>query len=212
MENNQISRIKALSSAILDEKRRRVTELFVDIPIFEGLDGYPYSLFSLTDFYPPLQPSIVEDIADLIVYYGNFETVDIIVSEADRGGGPITHAVAVRVGLPYTLANWYRTEVPGQVAVMADVRFSGSGLIYLNGIRPGQRAIFVDDVLSSGGTALALLDAVNLAGGQVTETLFVVEKVDQGGAGKIQSRYSIPITSLVRINASGVKTALYKAD
>lgn len=185
-----------------------IRNVFVGIPIVRGKDGYPYSFFSLTDFVPPICPQLIEDMADLIVYHGNFKEADLIVSEADRGGGPLTHAVAVRTNLPYTLANWYPKELQGEIAVKASVGFSGSGFIYLNGVTEGQKVILVDDLLSTGGTALALIEAVEQVGAQVVEALFIGEKLGLGGREKIIQKYDIPIKTLVRFTANGDKTRL----
>lgn len=181
----------------------RIRSVFVGVPVVRGKDGYPYSFFSLTDSTPPIRPSLIEDMADLLVYHGSFRKADLIVSEADRGGGPLTQAVAVRTGLPYTLANWYPEEIQGQIAAKASVGFSGTGFIYLNGITPGQKVILVDDLLSSGGTALALIEAVEQAGAQVIEALFVGEKWDIGGRERIAQKYNIPIKTLVQFTANG---------
>lgn len=192
----------------ISRKLCRVKNVFVGVPIVRGENGYPYSLFSLTDFVPPIAPSLVEDMADLLVCRGSFRKADLIVSEADRGGGPLTHAVAVRTGLPYTLANWYSAGVKGEIKVKASVAFSGTGFIYLNGVVPGQKVVLVDDLLSSGGTALALIDAVEQAGAQVIEALFVGEKCELGGRERITKKYDIPIKTLVPFTAIGEKTQL----
>jgi adenine phosphoribosyltransferase len=200
---NRIASIKALDKTTVDAKQQRISTVFLGIPIVRGNGGYPYSHFSLTDFTPPLEPQLVEDMADLLVYLGDFEEVDIIVSEADRGGGPLAHAVAVRTGLPYTLANWYPAGLTGEIEVSASPVFAGNGFIYLNGIRKGQKAVFVDDLLSSGGTAEAILGAIKKGGAETIHALFAGEKVDQGGRSRLQAKYDIPIISLVRFDACG---------
>jgi adenine phosphoribosyltransferase len=204
---NRIAQIKSLTESEIDAKLNRVSKVFADIPIVLGKGNYPYSLFSLTDYVPPLNPELVEDMADLIVFYGDFEKADLLVSEADRGGGPLTHAVALRSGLPYSLANWYPHEAPGETFVTLSTAFAGDGFLCLNGVTQGSRVILVDDLLSSGGTALALVQAVEKAGGITLEAIFVGEKVDQRGREKLQ-HLNIRVTTLVRFNAQGIKTTL----
>lgn len=203
---DKIQTIKSLPQEEILKKVERIKPVFIGVPIIAGPDGYPYSLFSLTDFYPPLTADVVEDMADIMVYYGQFENADILVSEADRGGGPLVHAVAMRTGLPYTIANWYPAEIPGHIKVMASVGFSGEGAIYLNGMEPGMRAIIVDDLISSGGTALALIEAIEKAGATTVEALFVAEKVGRNGRVRIGTSFPTPIKTFVRFTATGETT------
>ncbi len=190
----------------IDQKLERIRHIFIGVPIIRS-NEYPYSFFSLTDFIPPLHPRLVEDMADLIVNYSDFlENADIIVSEADRGGGPLTHAVAARANLPYSLANWYPKGIAGEIFVRASVGFSGEGNVFLNGLSAGQRVVLVDDLLSTGGTALALLTAVKKSGAIPIEALFVGEKIDQGGRRTIANSYNIPVKSIVQFIARGKHT------
>lgn len=184
-----------------EKKLSRIKKVFINKPIFFSKSGYPYSLFSLTDFTPPLEPFLIEDMADLLLSLGDFENVDLLVSEADRGGGPLTHALAKRTDIPYSLANWYPTGGHGELYVKASVGFSGSGSIYLNGVKKGQKIIIVDDLLSSGGTVIALIETIIKAGASVKECLFVGEKTLMNGRQKIEKKYKIPIISLVKFKA-----------
>ena len=203
---NWIEEIKSMPESEVSRKLAAIKETFVGIPILKGKNDYPYSLFSLTDYSPAMKPSLIEDMADLLVYHGNFKNADIIVSEADRGGGPLAHAVALRTNLPYTLANWYPKETVGEVRVEASIGFSGDGYIYLNGILEKQRAILVDDLLSTGGTAVALLQAIEKANAIPLEALFVAEKVGMRGRSAMEEACNIPIKTLVKFKAEGQRT------
>lgn len=180
-------------------KMDRIKDVFINIPVVNGLDGYPYVFFSITDYTPPMDPQIVEDMADLMIHFGDFESADIIISEADRGGGPITHAVARKTGIHYVLANWYAVKVKNAIKVKTKIGFSGEGYIYLNGLESGQKAIFVDDLLSTGGTADAVITALKKKGITVTEAIFAGEKVGVGGREKLEKNHpDVKITTLVK--------------
>ena len=194
-----IKEIKSLSPQVLFDKTQKVRSSFIGHKITSGLDGYPYSLFPLAD--GPIEAELVEDMADLIVYYGDFKGVDLLVSEADRGGGPLTQAVAAKTKIPFTLANWHAVSpnVPGVVTVQADIGFSGKGNILVYGIQPNQRVVLIDDLISSGGTSIALFKAIQEAGATIDRAFFVGEKVNKRGRELLKQQFpDVKVTSLVR--------------
>ncbi|GAA4046375.1 adenine phosphoribosyltransferase [Parerythrobacter jejuensis] len=54
-------------------------------------------------------------------------------------------------------------------------------------IAPGQRVVMVDDLIATGGTALAAADLLRQAGGIVEQALFVIDLPELGGAEKLRS-------------------------
>ena len=53
-------------------------------------------------------------------------------------------------------------------------------------IRPGQRVVLVDDLIATGGTALAAAQLLRQAGAKVELALFVIDLPDLGGADKLR--------------------------
>jgi adenine phosphoribosyltransferase len=66
--------------------------------------------------------------------------------------------------------------------------------VHLDAIRPGQRALIVDDVLATGGTARATAQLVERLGGVVIGFAFVIELGFLGGRERIEGH---PVLSLV---------------
>lgn len=54
-------------------------------------------------------------------------------------------------------------------------------------IRPGQRIAIVDDLIATGGTALAGAELLRRAGAEVTHALFVIDLPDLGGAARLRA-------------------------
>lgn len=215
---SQISLLKQMSPELVQEKIARVTATFVGVPIHRNPHlSYPYSFFALTDFVPVLAPQLVEDMADLCIFYGDFTRCDVIVSEADRGGGPLVQACSVRTGLPYVLANWYPSGEGVGASSAAQVGFSGEGRIVLNGVRSEDRCIFVDDMLSSGGTAEGVVKSIVQLGGVPVEGVFISEKLyppkkagglpDRKGKARLNSIFPhFDVTTVAQFVAEGDMT------
>lgn len=54
-------------------------------------------------------------------------------------------------------------------------------------VRPGQKVVLVDDLIATGGTALAGIDLIRQAGGVVEQALFIVDLPELGGAEKLRA-------------------------
>jgi adenine phosphoribosyltransferase len=54
-------------------------------------------------------------------------------------------------------------------------------------VLPGQKVVLVDDLIATGGTALAGIELIRRAGGVVEQALFIVDLPELGGAEKLRS-------------------------
>jgi len=59
--------------------------------------------------------------------------------------------------------------------------------IHTDAVQPGERILLVDDLIATGGTALASVTLLERAGGMVDLCSFVVDLPDLGGAGKLKA-------------------------
>ena len=53
-------------------------------------------------------------------------------------------------------------------------------------VEPGERVIIVDDLIATGGTALAAAQLLRMAGARVDHALFVIDLPDLGGAARLR--------------------------
>jgi len=60
--------------------------------------------------------------------------------------------------------------------------------IHQDAIKKGQRVIIADDLLATGGTARAVVDLVNKAGGKIIECAFLVELTELKGRERLSPR------------------------
>ena len=74
----------------------------------------------------------------------------------------------------------------------------GLGKLIEGAIRPGDHALIVDDVLTSGGSLLKAVEAARTAGLQVDHALVIVDRQEQEGRKRIEQD-NIQIVSLLTI-------------
>lgn len=54
-------------------------------------------------------------------------------------------------------------------------------------IRQGERVVLIDDLIATGGTALAAAQLLRRAGGAISHALFVIDLPDLGGADRLRA-------------------------
>jgi adenine phosphoribosyltransferase len=123
----------------------------------------------------------VRELAD----YARSREADYIVSAEARGfvlGG----AVAARAGAGFILAR-KPGRLPREVSsVQYQLEYGVDALeVHADAVRGGARVLVHDDLLATGGTAEALCDLVEQAGGTVAGCAFVIELAFLGGRERL---------------------------
>lgn len=68
--------------------------------------------------------------------------------------------------------------------------------LHVGAVLPGHRALIVDDLIATGGTALACAKLLREAGAEVVGAIFAIDLPDLGGAEKLRTE-NIPVASLM---------------
>jgi adenine phosphoribosyltransferase len=68
--------------------------------------------------------------------------------------------------------------------------------MHRDGIRPGEKAVLVDDLIATGGTAEAAVKLMKEIGADVVAAVFVIDLPDLGGRRKLEA-LGVPVTTLV---------------
>lgn len=60
--------------------------------------------------------------------------------------------------------------------------------IHTDAIEPGERVLLVDDLVATGGTALAAVELIKQVNGELVEAAFVINLPDIGGMDRLKAR------------------------
>ena len=137
-------------------------------------DGYPYFVHPVTDGVPRLDGEVLSAIVHLIGERVDWDDVDLILG-IEAMGLPLTAPLSVQHDRPLVVARKRAYGLEGEVVVDQSTGYS-KGAMYLNDVRPGERVLIVDDVLSTGGTLRAVIDGIRRCGAEVAQVVIVVEK------------------------------------
>ncbi|MEM7554596.1 MAG: phosphoribosyltransferase family protein [Cyanobacteria bacterium P01_A01_bin.84] len=170
-------------------------EIYQNAPTVKN-GSYYTTINEFTDQQPALRPDVLIEVRDRLCKIGKFNADKILIEE-DKGA-ILGTAISLEKKLPLAVARWYSYDLNhSNVVPIKSEYFTGS--LYLNGILPGEKIVIVDDTISTGGTLSALIESVHNIGAIVTEILVAVEKVDYKGIQRIQTKYNLPVKSLIQI-------------
>lgn len=156
---------------------------------------YRYFVHPLTDGVPPMDPAVLEETVEALAAVGNWDCDKIVTAEAM--GFPLAALLSVRVRKPYVFLRKKRYGLPGEVSV-AQVTGYSKGDLYLNGVERGDRVVIVDDVVSTGGTLRAMVQALRHAGAEVVDVLVVFDKMEDRSA--LEAELGVRIQALLRVD------------
>ncbi|WP_048191870.1 hypoxanthine/guanine phosphoribosyltransferase [Methanobacterium sp. SMA-27] len=156
---------------------------------------YNYFVHPITDGIPVVEPSILEETAEAISKFGNMDVDKIVCVEAM--GIHIATALSIKTGIPFVVIRKRVYGLEGEVLVHQTTGYS-QGQLYINGLHKGDRIILVDDVVSTGGTMIAVLKALERMGVKVVDVVAVIEKGN--GNDIVKNETGFNVKSLLKVN------------
>jgi len=156
---------------------------------------YHYFVHPISDGIPEIEPELLSGLAAEIAARVDPACDRLLTVEAL--GIPIATALSLRMGRPLTIVRKKRYGLPGEVAVASSTGYA-THTLYLNGVKKGEHVLFIDDVLSTGGTLRAVTEAVRLAGAKLCDALVVIEKGQN--REKLEREIGVRVKSLVKVD------------
>jgi adenine phosphoribosyltransferase len=150
----------------------RLTKSLLEAPIFKRGE-YNYFIHPITDGVPEVRPELIREVTGHIVRIADLEVDKIVTVEAM--GIPIGIGLSIICDIPLVIIRKRKYGLPGEIEVSQVTGYSKSQL-FLNGINKGDRVIVVDDVISTGGTLLATLQSLKVAGAVVKDVVVVIRR------------------------------------
>ncbi len=71
--------------------------------------------------------------------------------------------------------------------------------IHVDAIKPGDRVLLVDDLIATGGTAIAAVNLLRRIGAEVVAACFVIDLPEIGGAAKLRD-LDVPVRTLMEFD------------
>lgn len=129
------------------------------------------------------------------------------LGEVRRAGWPVQLAGGLTMGadpVAYAIAFASRASPPhvDAFSVRREAKGHGTGQRIEGCFRPGLPTVVVEDVITTGGSALAAITALREAGGLISGVLAVVDR-EEGGRAAIE-RTGTPVITLATVTSLGI--------
>jgi adenine phosphoribosyltransferase len=158
---------------------------------------YNYFIHPITDGVPVVDPALLREVCCAMVKMLDLNNIDkIVVVEAM--GIHIGSVLSTMTDIPMTIMRKREYRLPGEIAVHQATGYS-KGELYLNGITEGDRVVIIDDVISTGGTMRALLQALEIAGADVVDVCIAIQRGDPSIGRPYKSLVKINVTEKVHV-------------
>jgi adenine phosphoribosyltransferase len=159
---------------------------------------------SIPDF--PKPGILFYDISTLLQHAGAWSaTVDRLADEIgpyrpdrligiESRGFLVAGPLALRLGIGFTMVR-KRNKLPGKtISYTYDLEYGSDTIeIQADAIGKGQKVVIMDDLLATGGTAVAAVDLLRQVGADVVAAAFIIELNFLGG----RDRLDVPVHSLI---------------
>lgn len=109
------------------------------------------------------------------------------------GADPISYAIAYASALAATTEG---TALVRAFTVRKEAKQHGTGKLVEGPFRAGDRVVVIEDVITTGGSALRAAEAIRAAGGEIVGVLALVDR-EEGGREALE-RAGLHVRSLVR--------------
>ena len=173
---------------------RKLEESLRKAPIVKKGD-YNYVVHPLTDGIPFIDPKLLEEVVEEIKK--DMPSCERIVT-IEAMGIPLAAVLSIKTGIPFTIIRKRSYGLPGEKEVLQITGYSQKKL-YINGLERGMDVVIVDDVLSTGGTLVAVVDALKEMEVNI-KAIYVV--INKGNIEEMEERIGMKIKTLVNIEVN----------
>ena len=127
----------------------------------------------------------------------NLPTCDTILT-IEAMGIPLAATLSIKTGIPFTIIRKRSYGLEGEVSVCQTTGYSTAN-VFINGLKKGDKVVIVDDVVSTGGTLVAVVSALKSMNVLIQKILIMVNK---GNLAEIEQKIGMPIHTLVNIEVN----------
>ncbi len=180
----------------------RLQESVKTAPIIDK-DGYSYLIHPVSNCVPALDPELLRAIVVRIIRKAELENIDKIVTP-EAMGIHLSTAVSLMTDIPLVVIRKREYGLDGEVSLAKSTGYSESEM-YINDVAAGDRILVLDDLISTGGTMRAIVQALDEIGCDIVDIVVAIRKV---GGGDPLAGIDHPVKTLIDIEVADGEVAI----
>ena len=171
-------------------------------PIVKKND-YNYFVNPISDGIPAMDPKMLRELALVVYKHADLDIDKIVAVEAM--GIHLATALSLATDVPFVVIRKRQYGLEGEHEVYQKTVY-GSSNLYINDLQPGEKILLIDDVVSTGGTLIALIKTLQDLGLDIKSIVAVIEK----GEGKevVEKETGLDVLSIVKLDVIDGKVVI----
>ena len=166
---------------------------------------YNYFVNPISDGVPAMDPKMLRELSLMVHKYADLNIDKIVAVEAM--GIHLATALSLATDIPFVVIRKRQYGLEGETEVYQKTGY-GSSNLYINDLHKGEKILLIDDVVSTGGTLIALIKTLQDLGLEIKSTVAVIEK----GEGKkiVEEETGVEVISIVKLDVIDGKVVIEK--
>ena len=166
---------------------------------------YNYFVNPISDGVPAMDPKMLRELSLTVHKHADMDVDKIVAVEAM--GIHLATALSLATDIPFVVIRKRQYGLEGEKQVYQKTGY-GSSDIYINDLHPGEKILLIDDVVSTGGTFIALIKSLEDLGLEIKSAVAIIEK----GEGKeiVEKETGMEILSIIKLDVIDGKVVIEK--
>lgn len=164
---------------------------------------YNYFVHPVSDGIPAMKPEVLKEIVAIIKEKADLNIDKIVCVEAM--GIHLATALSLETGIPFVVIRKREYGLPGEVPIFQKTGYSEQNL-YINTLEQGEKILLIDDVVSTGGTYIAIIKALEKMNMEIVDVIAVIEKGEGKEIVERETKYSL--MTIVKIDVVDGKVSI----
>ena len=164
---------------------------------------YNYFVNPISDGVPAMDPKMLRELSLVVHKHADLDVDKIVAVEAM--GIHLATALSLATDIPFVVIRKRQYGLGGEQEVYQKTGY-GSSNLYINDLHAGEKILLIDDVVSTGGTLVALIETLKDLGLEIKTVVAVIEK----GSGKefVEKETGMEVLSIVKLDVIDGKVVI----